>query len=101
MSRKFVRYYFCYESAGMTCNPFIIESSRESMWRMIKIHKNNKRTFNSMATNTYYNALVFKHIRVDADGSIVTYMAIYADKEVHNELIEQFNTITNSLEKIQ
>ena len=101
MSRKFVRYYFCYESAGHTCNPFITNTSRESLWRMIKIHKDNERAFNSMATNTYYGAPVFKHTRVDPEGSIITYMAIYANKEVHNELIKQFNTITNYLEEIQ
>lgn len=101
MSRKFVRYYFCYESAGMTCNPFITPTSRESLWEMIKIHKDNVRTFNSMATNAYYGASVFKHTVVGSDGCIVTYMAIYADKEVHNELIKQFNKITNYLEEIQ
>lgn len=101
MSRKFVRYYFCYESAGHTCNPFITPTSRETVWNSIQLTKDNPGSFNCIANNNYYDARIFKHIHVHRDGLIVTYMAIYADKEVHNELIKQFNTITNHLEEIQ
>lgn len=100
MSRKFVRYYFCYESAGHTCNPFITSISRSHVWDSTRYNKDNHRVFNCIANNDYYDARVFKHIRVGPEG-IVTYMAIYADKETHNELIRQLNKITNYLEEIQ
>lgn len=101
MSRKFVRYYFCYESAGHTCNPFITSASREDMWNVIQCDKGNHRAFNCIANNNYYDARVFKHIYIYPDGFVSTSMAIYADKETHNELIRQLNKITNYLEEIQ
>lgn len=101
MSRKFVKYYFCYESAGHTCNPFIIPTSRENVWDLIRCGKDDPSAFNCIANNYYNNARVFKHIRVHRDGCICTYMVIYADNETHNELIRQFNKITNYLEEIQ
>ena len=101
MNRKFVRYYFCYESAGHTCNPFIISTSREKLWDLIRWTKNDPRTFNSIANNDCNGARIFKRIHVHHNGCINTYMAIYADKETHNELIRQFNKITNALEEIQ
>lgn len=108
MSRKFVRYYFCYEPAGMTCNPFINETTRTNLWDAIHrqnhpCHKSNH--FLSICNNAYYDARIFKSIllsrRDDKSYDIATYMAIYADKETHNELIRQFNNIHNQLKPIE
>ena len=108
MSRKFVRYYYCYEPAGMTCNPFIKETTRERFWDAI--HRRNDphykpNHFLSICNNASYDARVFKSIfiarRDDKSFDITTYMAIYADKETHNELIQQFNNIHNHLKQIE
>lgn len=109
MSRKFVRYYFCYDPAGMTCNPFIIEVEKEDVWNGITIRNNpyNKHYhFLSVENNGFYeNARVFKSIFISSRGDksfdIVTYMAIYADKKTHNALISQFNNIHNQLRLIE
>lgn len=108
MSRKFVRYYFCYDPAGMTCNPFIHETTRTRFWDAI--HRHNEPLFKpnhflSIQDNWNYDARVFKSIhisfRTEKSFDIVTYMAIYADKETHNALIRQFNDIQNHLELIK
>lgn len=108
MSRKFVRYYFCYDPAGMTCNPFIIETTRERFWDAIRTHNDpyyKPNHFLSISNNGNYDARVFKSIfispRDDKSFDIVTYMAIYADKETHNALICQFNRIHNYLKEIE
>lgn len=108
MSRKFVRYYFCYEPAGMTCNPFINTTTRERFWNAIHRHNDplfKPNHFLSIHNNASYDARVFKSIhislRTEKSFDIITYMAIYADKETHNELIEQFNHINNQLELIE
>lgn len=108
MSRKFVRYYFCYEPAGMTCNPFINTTTRERFWDAIHRHNDplfKPNHFLSIHNNANYDARIFKSIfigrRDDKSFDIITYMAIYADKETHNELIEQFNNIRNDLELIE
>lgn len=108
MSRKFVRYYFCYEPAGMTCDPFINETTRERFWGAIR--RNNDpyhkpRHFLSICNNASHDARVFKSIfisRLDNKSfDITTYMAIYADKETHNALIQQFNSINDRLSPIE
>lgn len=109
MSRKFVRYYFCYEPAGMTCNPFMIEVQRQDVWNAITSRNdphNKPRHFLSIQDNDFYkNTRVFKSIfiarRDDKSFDITTYMAIYADKETHNALVKQFNHIDNCLKPIE
>lgn len=108
MSRKFVKYYFCYEPAGMTCSPFINETTRERFWDAIHQHNDpyfKPNHFLSIHNNANYDARIFKSIfispRTDKSFDIVTYMAIYADKETHNALIRQFNNIRNDLELIE
>lgn len=108
MSRKFVRYYFCYEPAGMTCNPFIIETTRTRFWNAIRRHNDpyyKPNHFLSILNSASYDARVFKSIfvsrRDNKSYDIITYMAIYADKETHNALIAQFNGIRNHLEPIE
>ena len=108
MSRKFIRYYFCYDPASMTCNPFMNETTRARFWD--GIHRYNDpyykpNHFLSICDNACHDARVFKSIfispRDDKSFDIITYMAIYADKETHNALIEQFNNIRNYLKPIQ
>ena len=108
MSRKFVRYYFCYEPAGMTCNRFINETTRDKFWRAVRLHNDpyyKSRHFLSVCDNACYDARIFKSIfiarRDNKSFDITTYMAIYADKETHNELIRQFNNIHNHLKPIE
>ena len=108
MSRKFIKYYFCYDPAGMTCNPFINETTRERFWGAIRRHNDpyfKPDHFLSVFNNGNHDARVFKSIfisrRDDKSYDIVTYMAIYADKETHNALIEQFNHINNQLKPIE
>lgn len=108
MSRKFVQYYFCYEPAGMTCNPFISKTTRTNLWDAIRIHNDQyykANHFLSISNNAIHDARIFKSIfispRDDKSFDIVTYMAIYADKETHNALIAQFNGIHNHLESIE
>lgn len=108
MSRKFVRYYFCYDPACMTCNPFINETTRAKFWDGIRLHNDKyykSKHFLSVCNNVNYDARIFKSIfiarRDDKSFDITTYMAIYADKETHNELIRQFNNIHNQLRPIE
>lgn len=108
MSRKFVRYYFCYDPASMTCNPFINETTRDQFWDVIHMHNDRyykSNHFLSICNNAGYDARIFKSIfvgrRDDKSYDIVTYMAIYADKETHNALISQFNHIRNYLKEIE
>lgn len=108
MSRKFVRYYYCYEPAGMTCNPFMNETTRTRFWDAIHRHNDpyyKSKHFLSICDHACHNARVFKSIfishRDDKSFDIVTYMAIYADKETHNALIEQFNDIRNYLKPVE
>ena len=108
MSRKFVRYYFCYDPAGMTCNPFMNETTRARFWDAIRRYNDpyyKSKHFLSICDNACYDARVFKSIfispRDDKSFDIVTYMAIYADKETHNALIMQFNSISNQLRPIE
>lgn len=109
MSRKFVRYYYCYDPASMACNPFIIEVQRQDVWNAIAArndHYNKPRHFLSVCNNGFYkNTRVFKSIfiarRDNKSFDIITYMAIYADKETHNELVKQFNHIDNRLKPIE
>lgn len=107
MTRKFVRYYFCYDPAGMTCSPFINETTRERFWDAIRTHNDSyykPNHFLSICNNAGYDARVFKSIfiarRDNKSFDITTYMAIYADKETHNELIRQFSHIRNYLKEI-
>ena len=108
MSRKFVRYYFCYEPAGMTCNPFINETTRTDFWNGVHLHNDpyyKSKHFLSICNNAYCDARIFKSIfiarRDNKSFDITTYMAIYADKETHNKLIKQFNNIHNLLKPIE
>ena len=108
MSRKFIKYYFCYDPASMTCNPFMSETTRERLWDAIRIHNDSyykSSHFLSICNNAGYDARVFKSIfiarRDNKSFDIITYMAIYADKETHNELIWQFNHIRNDLKPIE
>lgn len=108
MSRKFVKYYFCYEPAGMTCNPFISETTRTNLWNAIRLHNDpyyKANHFLSICNNAIHDARIFKSIfiarRDNKSFDITTYMAIYAGKETHNELIRRFNNIHNHLKPIE
>lgn len=108
MSRKFVRYYFCYDPAGMTCNQFINETTRTNFWDAVRLHNDpyyKSNHFLSICNNACYDARIFKSIfvarRDNKSFDITAYMAIYADKETHNELIKQFNNIRNNLKPIE
>lgn len=107
MSRKFVRYYFCYEPASMTCNPFINETTRTRFWDAIRRHNDPYYKLKHFLSvyNNISGARIFKSIfiarRDNKSFDITTYMAIYADKETHNELIWQFNNIHNHLKPIE
>lgn len=108
MSRKFVRYYFCYDPASMTRNPFINETTRGRFWDAIHRHNDpyhKPNHFLSVLNNGNYDARVFKSIfigrRDDKSFDITTYMAIYADKETHNALVERFNHIHNDLKPVE